>query len=307
MTLFLALTAYFAVMNIVTFLVYRSDKKRAEKGARRTRERTLHLLALAGGALGAFLGMRICRHKTQKLAFRATVLPLMILQVLTWVMVAALTAYASGYYHADDTAQDALTGDMSVKVTHKADVYAFDGPGSSDALVFYPGGLVEATAYAPLLHSIAAQGVDCYLVEMPYYLAFFGLNKAGDIMNANHYDHWYIAGHSLGGVTASQFARGHADQLDGIIFLASYSTDLLPSNLHAACIHGTKDKVISASALENNHVNLPDGTIDVVIEGGNHCQYGNYGFQKGDGEASISAKEQQRITAEAIINLVRGK
>lgn len=307
MSLFLGLTAYFVVISLITFLVYRSDKKRAERGARRTPERTLHLLALAGGALGAFLGMRLCRHKTQKIAFKITVLPLMVLQVLTWVMAGALTAYAAGYYPADDTAHEALNGDMSVKVTHKADVYTFDGPGSSDALVFYPGGLVEATAYAPLLHSIAAQGVDCYLVEMPYYLAFFGLNKAGDIMAANNYDHWYIAGHSLGGVAASQFARGHSDQLDGIIFLASYSTDFLPSKLRAACLHGTNDKVLNASALENNHINLPSDAVDVVIEGGNHAQYGNYGFQKGDGEATITAREQQRITAQTIVDLIKGK
>ena len=42
----------------------------------------------------------------------------------------------------------------------------FDGPGEGSALIFYPGGKVEAEAYAPLLFSLAEGGEDCELVEL---------------------------------------------------------------------------------------------------------------------------------------------
>ena len=44
--------------------------------------------------------------------------------------------------------------------------------------------------------------------------------------------------------------------------------------------------------------------MEVVIDGGNHSQFGNYGFQKGDGEARISREEQEDRTVEAILNFL---
>jgi len=41
-----------------------------------------------------------------------------------------------------------------------------------------------------------------------------------------------------------------------------------------------------------------------VIEGGNHAQFGYYGPQKGDGVATVSRDEQQRLTVSAILELV---
>lgn len=57
-------------LSVLTFLAYRSDKRRAEAGAQRISEATLHALALMGGWPGAFLGQRMFRHKTSKLSFQ---------------------------------------------------------------------------------------------------------------------------------------------------------------------------------------------------------------------------------------------
>ena len=46
-------------------------------------------------------------------------------------------------------------------------------------------------------------------------------------------------------------------------------------------------------------------TTEVVIDGGNHAQFGSYGVQKGDGTAEISASDQLEITAEKIIDFIR--
>lgn len=53
----------------LSFAAYGIDKRRSSNGGRRVRERTLHLMALAGGWPGALLGQRMFRHKTKKVSF----------------------------------------------------------------------------------------------------------------------------------------------------------------------------------------------------------------------------------------------
>jgi len=65
------------LISLVTYLAYRSDKKRAQAGEWRVPESTLHILELGGGWPGAFLGQRRYRHKTSKLSF----------QVMFWLVV----------------------------------------------------------------------------------------------------------------------------------------------------------------------------------------------------------------------------
>lgn len=64
------LIGIYLIMSLITFVSYGIDKRAARKGTRRTRERTLHLMAVAGGWPGAFLGQRTFRHKTIKQPFR---------------------------------------------------------------------------------------------------------------------------------------------------------------------------------------------------------------------------------------------
>jgi hypothetical protein len=58
--------------------------------------------------------------------------------------------------------------------------------------------------------------------------------------------------------------------------------------------------VLNRKSYKKYHHNLPQSTKEIVIQGGNHSQFGNYGFQKGDHKASISYNEQQTQTARAI-------
>lgn len=59
------LLVWLAVINLVTFAVYGIDKAKAKRGAWRVPEKTLFLLPLLGGSLGALLGMKVFRHKTK--------------------------------------------------------------------------------------------------------------------------------------------------------------------------------------------------------------------------------------------------
>lgn len=59
------LLVWLAAVNLVTFTVYGIDKAKAKRGAWRVPERTLFLLPLLGGSLGALLGMKVFHHKTK--------------------------------------------------------------------------------------------------------------------------------------------------------------------------------------------------------------------------------------------------
>lgn len=79
---------YLCVINIVTFLKYGWDKykavqnQREKKGYRRTPEKQLIGLAVAGGSVGAFIGMLMFRHKIRKPKFYMGVPVIIILQVV---------------------------------------------------------------------------------------------------------------------------------------------------------------------------------------------------------------------------------
>lgn len=57
--------SYLVLLSLITFIAYHADKKKAEKGKWRTREKTLLLLSFFGGAFGGYPAMLIFRHKTK--------------------------------------------------------------------------------------------------------------------------------------------------------------------------------------------------------------------------------------------------
>ena len=216
-------------------------------------------------------------------------------------LLATFLAYTADYYRADAEAEAALTSDAAVQVSRTGYGWLFDGPSDDSALIFYPGAKVEETAYAPLLHGIAAEGMDVCLVKMPFHLAFFGLNKATDVMDRYAYGNWYIGGHSLGGAMAAEYAASHGERLDGLILLAAYPTKALDSSLLEISIYGSEDTVLNMEKVVSGRSYAPANYAEFEIEGGNHAQFGSYGMQKGDGTAAITADEQQCRTTELII------
>ena len=217
------------------------------------------------------------------------------------VLFALFFFYTENYYHADRTAVMMLRTDEYAAVTSSQTGLLFDGPGEEDLLIFYPGAKVQETAYAPLLRQIAEEGMDVFLVRMPARLAFFGSNKADEALQETaDYANVYIGGHSLGGAMAANYAAEHAESLNGVILLAAYSTKPLPDSLPVLSVYGTEDGVLNRSNYEKNLANVPN-LQECVIEGGNHAQFGSYGEQRGDGEASIDPGMQWNETAEAIL------
>ena len=81
MTQFSYIMIYLIVVNCVTFFVYAADKKKAEKGKWRIPEAVLFGLAVIGGSLGAYAGMKVFHHKTRKYAFVGFIPILLVAQV----------------------------------------------------------------------------------------------------------------------------------------------------------------------------------------------------------------------------------
>lgn len=73
---------FYIIMNLVTFILYGADKAKAKKGKWRIPEKTLLLFAACFGGLGAFLGMKVFRHKTKHTSFRILVPVCMIIQFI---------------------------------------------------------------------------------------------------------------------------------------------------------------------------------------------------------------------------------
>jgi uncharacterized membrane protein YsdA (DUF1294 family) len=81
---FRAVLLAYGALATATFLLYGWDKLQAQRAGRRVPEAQLHVLALLGGFPGSLLGMRLFRHKTRKLAFRAVLAAAVLLHAAGW-------------------------------------------------------------------------------------------------------------------------------------------------------------------------------------------------------------------------------
>ncbi len=202
----------------------------------------------------------------------------------------------------------ALQSDSQVIVDQTGEFITFTPAGQqpSAGFIFYPGGRVDARSYAASLREIAAQGYLVVLVPVRLNLAFFDINAAEPVFSAHpEIQHWTVGGHSLGGVAAALFAKEHS-QIEGLVFWASYPADdsLAASNIRVLSIYGTKD-MAGMEIFSEKDALMPANVEYVVIEGGNHAQFGDYGFQPGDNEADISRADQQAQTVEAVVEFLR--
>jgi len=212
--------------------------------------------------------------------------------------------YVHDYYRASNSVNKYLKDSDTVKVIKEDDIYFFDGYGEDDAIIFYQGGKVENISYAPLLNKLSQNGIDCFLVNMPFNLAFLDINAANKVKNKYEYKNWYIMGHSLGGVAASMYAKDN--NVTGLILLASYPSNKIDDNIKILSIYGSNDGVLNKKAYNDNKKNFSINTREYIIDGANHANFGNYGKQAKDNESFIDREEQQDITVNYIKEFVLG-
>lgn len=171
-------------------------------------------------------------------------------------------------------------------------------------IVIYQGGLVEEAAYLPLAMDLSEEGYQVFIPDMPLELAILNTNAIEEIKKEYVTDKdWWLAGHSLGGTSATIYAKENPDDIEGIILLAGYpneNSDLSDLNLPILSITSTNDKVINDENYEKSKSLLPEKTSYKEIEGGNHSNFGYYGLQDGDGRSILSRTEQQDLVVHYI-------
>ena len=174
-------------------------------------------------------------------------------------------------------------------------------------LIFYPGGKVENNSYEPLMVGCASEGFLCIVVNMPFNLAVFDIDKADEIKQRySNIESWYIGGHSLGGAMAASYLESNYEDYSGLILLGSYSSvDLSNTSLEVLSIYGSNDGVLDFDKYNECRNNLPINFKEHIIYGGNHAYFGVYGEQDGDGLAKIENEEQINLTVDLIVSLMK--
>ena len=172
-------------------------------------------------------------------------------------------------------------------------------------LLFYTGALVEPQAYAKLADGLAKEGIEVYIISSQLNLPVLDNGTMATIVKEEHLDKVFVGGHSLGGVVSTIEAKklNEMGQVAGLILLASYpdqSTDISETQIPVLSITASNDKILKQEKYEDAKSRLPESTLYTSIEGGNHSGFGLYGQQKGDGEATMSAEEQQKQLVQII-------
>lgn len=185
-------------------------------------------------------------------------------------------------------------------------------------LIFIPGGMVDPRAYAPLLHSIASFGHPVILIKHPHLGGRHAMGEDGRretvaraltaLEAAPGKARWIVAGHSLGGALAARVARTNPARMAGLVLLGTtHPRDFSIADYPHPVIkvYGTRDGIAPLAKSKANARNLPPSTHWIAIEGGNHSQFGYYGFQFLDRRASISREEQQRQVAQVLLEMLQ--
>ncbi len=206
-------------------------------------------------------------------------------------------------------------GDVQVNVTNETIAFKPLTDPSSVGLIFYPGALVDPDAYAPFARAVAEAGYFVTIVKVPFGMDLFDWQSAEVVARteaiiAEEVDQtaWIVGGHSRGAKMAAQLASEHPELFKGLLLVGTShprENDLSHLQLDVVKIYGSADGLASEEEVEAFAGNLPASTHFVRIDGGNHRQFGYYGWQLGDGQASIDRATQQQQTVDAILAQLR--
>jgi len=218
-------------------------------------------------------------------------------------------------YRANFEALAATAEDEDVSVLYTEGIWQFRPKINSKlvTLVFFPGSLVDPKAYAPLARSVAEASYNVLVVELPYRGAFGGADSpelririAAALALIDEKHSVVVGGHSRGAVVATKLSAQSSNYAGVVLIGTSHprDEDLSKLEIPVTKIVGTHDGLATPEKVNKNANLLPDKTRWVWIEGGNHSQFGWYGFQPMDRKAHISAVEQRKIMTHAVLELL---
>ncbi len=234
-----------------------------------------------------------------------------ILLYSTLVIIAAVLGFTVWAYTPLGPSQkaiDSLVDSETVSITQGKNIIFHPSEPMDTGIIIYQGGHVDPRSYSVLAHGLAEKGYTVFIPKMPFNLAVLDKNAAIRIINETpEIDKWVLVGHSLGGAMAASLVYDEPDEFQGLVLLAAYppeNNDLSSYEIKVTTIYGSNDKVASPTEIEESFSLLPPESRKVLIDGGNHAQFGYYGKQDGDGIATITPEEQLRIVLDEIQHIV---
>lgn len=262
----------------------------------------LILLAATAVVSGAVL-WRSRRQRPAPSGWRMALRLIGLVAAISWI---ALMAWLRPF-PAVEPALAAMASDASVTVSEYPTqiVMAPTGAGTGTGVFFQPGARVDARAYAGILRPLAEAGHTVVIAKQPLGIAFLAIGAFGPVADAHpEVSRWIVGGHSLGGTVASMQAESQGDRpppITGLVLYASYPASDMSDSLRidVLSISGSQDGLSTPDKIAASAADLPDSTIFVVVEGGVHAYFGDYGPQPGDGAPTIS-QDQAREEISAV-------
>lgn len=180
--------------------------------------------------------------------------------------------------------------------------------------IFYPGGLVDPHSYLSWQDQLVTSNPDLRIVtvKMPSNLAVMNSGK-GELLfdRFKPTEQWIAGGHSLGGAMSTNLVNDNRSKIDVLIYLGAYPSDDKLKD-YQGCVFSISaefDGLTTPGDISSHVDDLPtaynmsnendfpntiqEKTLYYQIKGGNHAQFGDYGEQDDDLEATISREEQQ--------------
>ncbi len=239
---------------------------------------------------------------------------------IAWIAFGVLfTLWMANSFRAQGFDRSILDSDQKIIIEETSQFIHFQPNENQQptGLIFFPGGLVSPEAYAPMSRAISEQGFNVFIVKLPFGSAPLESqeinvqNLALKIMESNPLiQYWAVGGHSRGAAIASRFALLYEESFDGLILIGTShpkeeAFDLSTSTLAVTKVYAANDGLASVDEVKANSQYLPEDTYWVLIDGGNHSQFGYYGSQLGDNSATISREVQQKLTIEAVLSVLK--
>jgi pimeloyl-ACP methyl ester carboxylesterase len=240
-----------------------------------------------------------------------------------WVRAGVLVLVVSPFamylmFRAQDLPPDTFVTTSELQVT-ESDTYVRFQPTklASAALMIIPGCPADPHAYAPLARATALQGVLTVIVKVPYRCAPWTEHRDAlrqrvvSVIDSCYECAWTLAGHSRGARHALEVATAlPKGRIASLVLIASThprEDSYASLGIPVLKILASEDGVAPvAEALENREL-LPATARWEVIEGANHAQFGNYGYQLWDHPATISREQQQQHAVGLILSALHVK
>lgn len=225
------------------------------------------------------------------------------------------TAWLANSYRTQGVDPAVLQSGTSVTVRDGTESLQFLPPKfEKPGLIFLCGSGVAAAAYAPLLRPLAESGYPVFIIKLPCRFApleshkLLAIERVRQVM-AEHpsVSTWVLSGHSLGGALACRIARESPSTISAMVLVGTTHPrdfSLASVQFPVAKVCGSTDGVAPIAKIDANRELLPDNTNWVLIDGGNHSQFGHYGHQLFDGTATVSRTAQQVQTRLAIVEML---